>query len=253
MDPVRLVQDNLPVFLLVLARASAMFATMPIFGGQNVPALARAGTILVMTVVVLPILPPQPDLDLDWGFLAALLKEIGVGLVMGFAASFIFDGVTLAGELVGMQMGFGAAQMFNPQSERQIPLIAQFFFIVALFTFFALDGHHWLVVAFVKSFQVVPFGQLTVTGQLIQQILHLVSGVFLVAFILMVPVVGVLLLVDLVMAIVSKTIPQLQVIFLSFPIKIYVGLVTLALLLPFFVAYLRKVFAQSLGQMMRLF
>ncbi|MBC7545957.1 MAG: flagellar biosynthetic protein FliR, partial [Candidatus Sericytochromatia bacterium] len=234
-------QNALPLFLLVLVRATTLFMMLPIFGAGSVPPPVKIGFAFLLTIMILPMLKAgAPVIPTAWGgFLIALMSEIGTGLIIGFAASLIFEGANLAGELIGIQMGFGMAQVFNPAAERQVALIGQFYFLIASFVFFSLNGHHWLVAAFWRSFKHVPVGSLALSPVIIARIVELTSQIFLVAFILVIPIWGILALVDLVLAIISQSMPQLQVLFLGMPIKIGIGLLTIMVSLGLIGDYMR--------------
>jgi flagellar biosynthetic protein FliR len=253
MESLRDIQSVLPLFLLVLVRASTLFLMLPIFGARDVPAPAKIGFAFLLTMMVLPVLratgTPIPD---GWGgYGLALISEIGTGLIIGFAASLIFEGASLAGELIGMQMGFGMAQVFNPAAERTIALIGQLYFLIASFVFFAVNGHHWLVAAFWRSFKHVPVGALAVSPTIVARIVELASQIFVVAFILVIPIWGILAMVDLVLAIISQSMPQLQVLFLGMPIKILIGLATIMISMGLIGEYLRTAMGRLLSMMLR--
>lgn len=243
----------MPLFLLVLVRASTLFLMLPIFGARDVPAPAKVGFGFLLTIMVLPLIRAgSPVVPHDWGgYLLALGSEIATGLIIGFAASLIFEGASLAGELIGMQMGFGMAQIFNPAAERSIALIGQLYFLMASFVFLAVNGHHWLVAAFWRSFRHVPVGALVVSPLIVARIVELASQIFLVAFILAIPLWGILAMVDLVLAIISQSMPQLQVLFLGMPIKILIGLATIMVSIGLIGEYLRAAMGRLLSMMLR--
>jgi flagellar biosynthetic protein FliR len=251
--PLADLQAAVPLFLLVLVRASTMFMMMPIFGAGSVPPPVKIGFSFLLTIMVLPMLKETtPAISLAWGgYLVALVSEIGTGLIIGFAASLIFEGANLAGELIGIQMGFGMAQVFNPAAERSVALIGQFYFLIASFVFFSLNGHHWLVAAFWRSFRHVPVGALALSPIIVTRIVELASQIFMVAFILVIPIWGILAMVDLVLAIISQSMPQLQVLFLGMPIKIGVGLLSIMVSLGLIGDYLRSALGKLLIMVLR--
>jgi flagellar biosynthetic protein FliR len=254
MEALRDIQAILPLFLLVLVRASTLFMMLPIFGSNSVPVPAKIGFSFLLTIMVMPLLRDAgPPIPTDWGgYVIALLSEIGTGLIIGFAASLIFEGANLAGELIGMQMGFGMAQVFNPSAERTVALIGQLYFLMASFVFFAVNGHHWLVAAFWRSFKHVPVGALAVSPTIVSRIIEMAAQIFLVAFILVIPIWGILAMVDLVLAIISQSMPQLQVLFLGMPIKILIGLATIMVSMNLIGEYLRTSMGRLLSMMLRI-
>lgn len=254
MNPLAEVQGALPLFLLVLVRASTMLMLMPIFGSGSVPQIAKIGFAFLLTVMILPgVSAGAPPVPTDWGgYLLALGGELATGAIIGFAASLIFEGASLAGELIGVQMGFGMAQIFNPAAERQIALLGQLYFLVASFVFFSLNGHHWFVAAFWRSFNHVPVGEFMASALIVGRLIEMAAQMFLIAFALALPIWGVLALVDLVLAIISQSMPQLQVLFLGMPIKIGVGLLTIMFSMQLTGEYLQTAMGRLLGMVLRI-
>ncbi|PKL77237.1 MAG: hypothetical protein CVV27_06165 [Candidatus Melainabacteria bacterium HGW-Melainabacteria-1] len=171
----------------------------------------------------------------------------------GWSATLIFEGLILAGQFVGLQMGFAQANVLNPESQTQRPLLSEVYFVIGIMVFFSFNGHHYFVLALERSFTAMPLASFALTAGTFEQLTLLVSQIFVVALIIAAPICGILTLIDLIMGLIARTAPQMNVLILSFSIKIYVGLLTLLLSLSFTIQFLRDLLPGLLEQLLRLF
>lgn len=250
--------NQLPVVALVLLRSTGMFFTAPIFGQQRIPIIVRVLFSLSIGLLVFPFLTIDktavPNQTIPW--LITGLFELTVGVIYGWSATLLFEGLVLAGQFIGLQMGFGQANVLNPESQTQRPLLSEIYFIMGLLVFFSINGHHYLILAFEKSFDTMPLGKFVVTGMtgpLMEQLFYLFAQIFVVALIISAPICGVLTLIDILMGLIARTAPQMNVLIISFSIKIYVGLLTLLISISFTVQFLRDLMPAMLSQLIRLF
>ena len=236
--------QGLERFLLILTRFSGIFMLAPIFGNAVVPARFRVGLAVLTAALVYPssVSWPVPAMEgpLDVAF--AMAAELAIGATLGFVANCVLFGIQLAGHMIAIQMGLGMSMMFDPNTRTQTTELAVLFVQLATVTFLAMDGHHWLLLGVWKSFQAVPLGGFALTGGIMEQVLLATTGIFDVALTLMLPVLGVLMLAELALAIMSRIMPQMNVFVAGFPVKIVLGLVTLAATLPLLGGYMRIVF-----------
>lgn len=244
---------NLPAFMLISLRASGIFLSAPIFGSRQVPAQIKIIFAFTLTFILYNFIPKPASIPTDIIlYIITGMKEILVGIIFGWTSSLLFEGIILAGQFIGLQMAFGQANILNPESERQIPLLSEFYFIFALLIFFSIDGHLWLITSFYKSFNTVPLGTFVFVGSITQRILVLFAQIFLIALIIAAPICGVLTIVDLIMGLIARTMPQLNVLILGFAIKIYLGLFTIFLSLPLTADFVKEFFNEMLKQIIRL-
>lgn len=247
--------QQLPAYMLVATRASGLFFVAPIFGVQRAPEIFRIAFALLVALIVFPFVSFQPA-DIPSNTLQYLLiaaQELLIGLTYGWLAQLLFEGMVLAGQFIGLQMGFAQANILNPMSETQRPLLAEVYFMLSVFIFFVANGHHILVMAFHKSFVAVPLGQFLFNGLILERIFTLFAQIFIVALIIAAPICGVLTLIDLIMGVIARTAPQMNILILGFAIKIYIGLVTLLLSLPFTFSYVRSLLETLLAQIIVIF
>lgn len=234
---------GLAVFLLVLVRASAIFLTSPVFGNSMVPVrvkIALSGLIALILTPMLMEVPVKADIDSIWGIVPAVLAELMLGVLIGLLAQFFFVAIQFAGQVVGLQMGFGMASVFDPHFGASVSVTGQFYMLVGILVFLLLDGHHWILVAMQKSFTTIPLGSFTFDGPALDTLLRASNDLFWVALMLMAPVLGVLVLGEVAMAIVARIMPQMNVFVAAFPVKIALGVVTMALSFPLLVGFLES-------------
>lgn len=238
-------------FLLVLVRCAALIQTLPFFGSANVPPMAKAGLCLSLSVALFPVVKVNPALFPHnvWAFLLLAAKEAMLGAILGLAVRMIITSVQIMGQLVGFQMGFAVANVFDPVGGGQVSVMAQFAFIVTLLVMFAVGAHHYFFIALRDSFTLVPPGKLTLTAGLMDQIIHIAGQMFSLAIRLGAPVVGALLFTSVIMGILAKTVPQMNILMVGFPFKITVGLLFLSLSMSVMIPTMAEIFGR-LGRML---
>lgn len=231
--------------LVCLARVAAIITSMPVYGTNMVPVRAKLALALMLTVLVYPAV----DIDitrvdfntLSMGLLMA--NEVILGAMIGFVARLIFTAVEFGGTVVGYQMGFAAANVYDPQNQRQVSLMSQFQNVFAILVFLAIDGHHIFLRTLVASYDLLPPGLLDLSGPAVPYIVELMGGMLILAVRFSAPVLAVLLLSGLILGIMSRVFPQLNVFLLSFPINIGLSFIITGLTMAVVVSLLQDEFA----------
>lgn len=231
--------------LLCLARIAAIISSMPVYGTGMVPARAKAGLAVLLTILVYPVV----DIDvsgvdfstLSMGLLMA--NEVILGAMLGFVARLIFTAVEFGGTVVGYQMGFAAANVYDPQNQRQVSLMSQFQNVFAILVFLAIDGHHIFLRTLVSSYELLPPGLIDLSGPAVPYIVELMGHMLVLAVRFSAPVLAVLLLSGLILGIMSRVFPQLNVFLLSFPINIGLAFIITGLTMAVVVSLLQGEFA----------
>jgi len=241
--------DRLQSFLICAARVVSIISSMPIFFSGQTPATVRTGLALVLSVMLFPILEPQiPVLAFDPINLALLVgKEALLGFMLGLIARLIFTAAEFGGTVVGYQMGFAAANVFDPQNQRQTSLMSQFQNVFAILIFLALNIHHLFIQAIVESYSLLPPGHLNLGGEAVPFLMKMAGNMFLLGVKFSAPVLVVLLLSSMVLGLMARVFPQLNVFMLSFPLNIGLSFLVIGLTLNLFAALLAQEF-NALGQ-----
>jgi len=233
-------------FLLVFARIASFIVTAPIFGGQYTPGPVKAGMAFVISVILLPLVtPPQHQIVGLLGFILAVIREVGVGLLTGLICHMILQILNILGQIFDMHIGFMMASFFDPASGGQVTLTAKFLYLLGTILFFIIDGHHMLLLGMAQSFQILPLDTAVFNGGSTLVLIRAFARMVTVAVQISAPIIAVVLIVDVCLGLLGRTAPQMNIFMLGFPIKIGAGILTLAVLVPL----LGMVF-QSLFRMM---
>ncbi|OAT79925.1 flagellar biosynthetic protein FliR [Desulfotomaculum copahuensis] len=239
--------DQAAVFILILIRISAFLAAGPLFVFPNVPQTAKAGLALALTVVLFPVVASPsfhvPGGLLGFGLLAA--REAATGLAIGFVTGLVFQSLTIAGQIMDIQMGFYMANLFDPMMGQQATITSRFLYLLGMVLFFILDGHHVLIAALAKSFDLVPLDGLALTGAGTLAVIRVFAQTVALGVQIAAPVVAVVLIVNICLGLLGRTAPEMNVFMLGFPLQIGLGLLTLSVMAP-----LLGVVFRSLAQLM---
>jgi len=240
----RLPYDQIQLFFLILLRVAAMLASMPIIGGRGVPMSIKAALALAVSLALFPILAltPVPVID-HWLSLAiGVGAEVLLGISIGLLIQLLFSGVQIAGQIAGYQMGLAIANIMDPASSMQIPILAQAYNLVAMLLFLTLNAHHWFFFSLADSFRLIPPLQFKLSASLIQYMMETGGAMFVVALKIGAPVIVVLILTSVAFGLVARTVPQVNIFIVAMPLKIVIGLLFAAFSLPYLQQFLTAMF-----------
>ncbi|KIX13519.1 flagellar biosynthetic protein FliR [Dethiosulfatarculus sandiegensis] len=231
-------------FLLVLVRTSAVMATMPFFSSQNLPPMAKAGLSFALAIWLYPVVKLDPALFPNnvWQLALLAVGELMIGAILGFTVRLFLTAVQIMGQLVGFQMGFAVANVIDPMGGGQVSVLAQLCYLMVLLTMFAVGGHLWIIKALADSFTLIQPGGFALSENLYAQMLKYSGGMFSMAVRLGAPVIGALLFTQVTMGILAKTVPQMNILIVGFPLTISVGLFFLAVTIPLIVSHMAATF-----------
>lgn len=223
--------------------------SIPVFDSKSIPLFFKIALAFTTSMALFPILELEP-LALITNFFAmgvSVAGEILLGLVIGFSVKLIFAGIQLAGQLAGYQMGMALANVMDPSSSQQVPLLAQFNNLIALLIFITINAHYWFIRALAHSFQLVPPLNVNFSGSLMEHLIKMSGNMFVIGIQIGAPVIAALLITSVAFGLIARTVPQMNVFIVAMPLKIAVGLLFLGFSLPYFSAFLEKIF-NGLGQ-----
>ena len=231
-------------FLVLISRIGGLLAALPVFSGRTIPVKVKLGLVLTLSLMLAPSIP-MPTVSLDPVLLVGgMLSEMAIGVTIGLAVRLMFGALEVAGELLGIQMGFGAVHLFDPTTSHQTPMIAQFFTMLASLIFLSLNAHLFAMATIIHSYEAIPAFGAHLSSHLGEEILLLSQRMFTIGMKLAAPVLITILLINVLMALLGRAVPQVQVFVLSFPITIAGGLLVLSLGMPFTVALIGSEFEQ---------
>jgi len=225
--------EQIQIFAVCVSRIAGFLTAIPVYFSAQSPARIKAGLAVALSLVFFPLLQPYiTDLDFRTApYLLLVVNETLLGMMIGLIARFIFTSVEFGGTVIGYQMGFAAANIFDPQNQRQTALISQFQNVFAIMLFLSLDIHHYFIRAAVQSYELLPPGRLNISGEAIPFIIELSSRMFMLGAQFSAPVLVILLLSGLILGILSRAFPQLNVFLLSFPLNIGISFIVIGLTL----------------------
>ena len=230
---------------LIFVRVLAVLLTAPLFSNRAVPAPMKIGFAALLSFLILPL----PDARLVsiptelLPFTLMIAQEILIGVVIGFVSNLVFVGIGIATAMMGVQSGFTSANLFNPFTNVSSSALDQFYSLVAIALFLAINGHHMLIRTLFRTFDLVPLGTFVLDAVTVEQLVVLTSEVFVVGVTLALPVVGTLLLTDVGLGLLARAVPQIQVFFVGLPLKVGLGFVTLALTMNITLPVIKDYFA----------
>jgi flagellar biosynthetic protein FliR len=248
-------QAFLVLFGLSFARFIAFITIVPFFGGSVVPSQVKVATATALVIITYPALLaelPQDGGPLPFGpvgFIGMLAKEVFVGFTLGFVASLVFEAVQVAGRIADLQRGSTMSELFAPQLQERVSELGQFKLQLAIVIFLTIGAHRFFITALVRSFEFIPamkFPHVEPGWTPAAEFLTMMTGsVLSIGIQLAVPIVVTLLLTDLFFGLINRVAPQVNVFFLSMPVKMWIGVFVVLLMLPFLIERFREYFAQS--------
>ncbi len=250
MDFYDLLEGHAAVFLLLMTRVSGLFIISPFFGSMNIPVYFRAGASLAMAIVLYPVIDNMGIIQAPpsvWAYAGAVLSELFIGWLIGFVAYISFAAITMAGKVMDMQVGFAIVNVMDPTSGQQMPLIGSFLYNLTVIIFLVVNGHHMLIDALFESFKMVPMLSMEMSLSLPLIIANFTTGIFLTGMKIAMPVTFAILLTNVGLGILARTMPQMNIFVVGIPMQLTVGTLILAMVLPFYVLFLDVLFNEMYG------
>lgn len=239
---------------LSFARLVSFFSMVPFFGGASVPARVKVATAMSLVVILYPSLEAsipagQPLGFGPLGFIALLAKEVLVGYSLGFIASLVFEAVQVAGRVSDFQRGSTMGELYAPQLQSRVSELGQFKLQLAIVLFIALGAHRLFIGAMLRSYEFIPalgFPKFTSGwSPAAELIVVMTASVFSIGLQLAAPVLIALLLTDLFFGIINRVAPQVNVFFLSMPVKMLVGVIVILIILPMLALRMEYYFGEA--------
>lgn len=227
------------MFALILLRMSAFVVSAAVFSSQSIPAPVKILFSLVFTIAVFQPIATNEALvrlhDLEGDLLLLAGREVLVGLVLGFVTRLFFFAISMAGEIVSISMGLGQAQIFNPMMGSMGNAMEQFYSVVATLVFLALNGHHMMIHGLVESFTATPVAQLSFHLNSFAEVVMRVQSFFVIGIKMAAPIMVSMMILQFGIALLSRVVPQINVMMTSASITVLAGFIILFISLPLLV------------------
>ncbi|MCG7407480.1 flagellar type III secretion system protein FliR [Paenibacillus sp. ACRRX] len=254
-----IVTQAFPVFLLMLCRISAFFVAAPVFSSRGVPNMFKIGLAFFISIIAYLLFGLGHSVPTDGTYIIIVVREILIGLLIGFIAQLFFTIVQIAGSFIDMQIGFGIANVIDPLTGASAPVIGNFKYIFVVLLFLGMNGHHYFIDGVMQSFNWLPvsndtFFQQISNGTVHQFVLKSFAQAFMIAFQVAAPLIVALFLADIALGFLARTAPQFNVFVIGIPFKIIIGLAMLLLIVPGFVYVMQQIFEtlfKAMGELLR--
>jgi len=209
------------------ARVSGVMVFCPFLGSNAIPVPVKAALSLLVTALLHPIRGPLRVELGTWQWVGVALSELFIGLLLGLSANFMMEAPLLAGQILGVQMGYSLASLFDPQTQADTPVLGEFHRLAALLIFLQLNVHHWILRAVNASFTYLPAGTSAATFVAVHGLLRAAGGIFLAGVQMAAPALAATLVADVALGFLGKASPQMPVLFIGLAVKNLLGLTIL--------------------------
>lgn len=226
------------------ARVSGLLVFTPFLGSSAIAPRVKIGIVVLLTMVLYPVCGAALNLTAA-GTVRVVLTESIVGLLLGLAVQFVFEAAQFAGQVMGMQVGFGLVNIIDPNTQVDTPVLAVFSQTIAMLVFLQVGVHRWIVRALASSFAYLPSGTPLVSGEASHQLLRAAGGILLAGLQIAAPVLLATLFIDLVLGFLGKASPQLPILFLGLSLKSMAGLLVLAVSLKYWPPIFERYFLNA--------
>jgi flagellar biosynthetic protein FliR len=242
------VLNFVPAYVLVVFRLAGLTLYGPLFGSTRIPKQIRVLLLLVLAAGIAPSVPTPSIPENPWSLALGIGGEIAFGLAMGMVLSFTFVAVQWAGEIIGQQMGFNLGEVFDPQFGGRTSVVGDLYFMLTLVIFLMAHGATMMIAGIVQSFRALPLLSVSVDQNMLLLLLDLFHAATILAVQVAAPVLITMIVVDLVLGLIGRVMPQMNVMSAALSVRAWIGIVVLLVGLPQCVAMLSNAIHDSLDQ-----
>ena len=238
-------QGQVACFLLVLTRTSGIFFISPFLGSMNVSYKLRACAAIGLATILFPVVVKMYAVEVPENllmFAATVIKEMFIGWLIGLVGYITLTAVNMAGKIMDMQVGFAVVQMMDPTTQQQSGMIGTFLYNLTIIYFVITNGHHVIISALAESFRIIPLDSMVWNTSLPQLITDLTAGVFMNGMKIAMPVTFAILLTNVGMGILARTMPQMNIFVVGIPLQLTIGTSMISMVLPFYILFLDVIF-----------
>ncbi|MWC26553.1 flagellar biosynthetic protein FliR [Paenibacillus sp. MMS18-CY102] len=231
-----LIAQGFPIFLLIFCRMTAFFVVAPIFSMRGVPTTFKIGLGFFLTLIVFLTYGVKESIVPDATYILFVIREVLVGLLLGFVVYLFFTVVQTAGALMDLSMGFAMSNVVDPMTGASSPMMGNLKYMILVLVFLSMNGHHYLLTALMDSYKWMPldndlFAKIY-SGDVSNFMALAFTETFMLAFQIASPIIVAMFLTDVGLGFLAKTAPQYNVFVIGMPLKILIGIVMLTLILP---------------------
>ena len=213
-------------FILPFTRVSALVMSMIGFGARTIPAKIKLGLCVVVTIAIMPAIPPT-NVDNIFALSTAFLiaEQVIIGIMLGFVTTMVINTFVLAGQIIAMQTGLGFASLVDPASGMNVPAVGQFFLILSSLLFWVMDGHLAYLQFVALSFETLPIPSENFDSTKFKELVEWGGWMFATALSLSIAPLTAMLLINFSFGVMTRAAPQLNIFSIGFPVTMCAGLV----------------------------
>ena len=245
--------EKLLGFVMVLTRISAFFIVLPVFGWRSIPARIKVAITVLLTIFFSMIIPLSVDAGQISSLKAILLlaNEATYGLALGLVTTCIFAAVKFSGRIIERQMGFAMAQILDPLTGERAQPLGSLLEMIFILLFLSANGHHLFLLVISRSYDSFPAGSLPTIPVLAEGVISAGSTMLLHGLKLAAPTLAAFMLLMVVLAVLARMVPEMNILFISLPLRVGLGLLMIAIFVPFFCSFVGE-FAKLMGKLLPL-
>jgi len=252
-----MIVQGFPIFLLIFCRITAFFVVSPIFSSRGVPNMFKLGLGAFMSLLIFMTHGWEQSLIVNAEYVLMVIREVMVGLLLGFVVYLFFAIVQTAGGFMDMQIGFAMANVVDPHTGTSQPLMGNFKYMMMMVIFLAMNGHHYLINGLMSSYEWIPldnelFARI-MSGNVSEFLVTTFATTFMLAIQVAAPLVVAMFLTDVGLGFLTKSAPQFNVFVVGIPIKIIIGIFLLILLMPGMAVIFERIFSIMFDSLEQLF
>lgn len=238
--------------ILVFFRIGGIFLPVPIFGSSNIPSQVKVGFVLLLSLIMVPVTLDQFNPAVIDSFPALLyygVSEFLIGLSYGLVSAVFINAVYFAGAIIDMSVGLSIVSVISPQDEQEIPVSANLLYLLGVMIFLATDMHHVLIRGILDTFRILPVGTGIYNFSGVMQFNNYLSTSLIIGFQLSAPFIFTMLMIDIILGLLSKAMPSMNIFVLGLPLKIMIGFILYLILIPYYGNQMSSLF-EKMFQMM---
>jgi len=252
-----MIVQGFPIFLLIFCRITAFFVVSPIFSSRGVPNVFKLGLAFFLSFIVFMAYGLEQSVVLDSEYVLMVIREVLIGILMGFVVYLFFAIVQTAGGFMDFQIGFAMANVVDPHTGTSQPLLGNFKYMMMMVLFLIMNGHHHLLNGLMNSYEWIPlsnelFAQM-MQGSINEFLVKTFATTFMLALQVAAPLIVAMFLTDVGLGFLTKSAPQFNVFVIGIPLKILIGIFLLILLMPGMSIVFERLFSLMFDSLEQLF
>ncbi|WP_425449175.1 flagellar biosynthetic protein FliR [Dethiothermospora halolimnae] len=238
------------IFLLIFIRVTGIFIVTPIFSRKSIPTTLKIVFCLFTSLILINVISIKDVNYQMFDYIIILIKELTIGLILGFISYLFFSLLFIAGQIIDVQIGFGMVNVLDPQHNTQLPIMGNFYYIFALLVFLTVNGHHVIIRAIVDSYEILPIGEYSLNNLMVDQIISVFGQTFVIALKVASPILATMFLINVFLGIMAKAMPQMNIFIVGMPFKIIIGLLVIITAFPLLLVLLEHIFNAMYDQIL---